>query len=154
MIGRLAPIARVALAAALALATLCASAALPAPGEPGAPADPRYCGEPARTASGAIKRSRAVLRHFVAVHPCPSTGKPDTACPNWSIDHVIPLVSGGCDEIGNLQWLPDALKSCAVICKDRFERVINAVPPRPFEIRPRADVSQTPTTTTTPKDAP
>ncbi|MCB4365393.1 HNH endonuclease [Hydrogenophaga taeniospiralis] len=151
MISRLA---HATLAAALALATLCASAALPAPGEPGAPADPRYCGDPARTASGAIRRSRAVLRHFVAVHPCPSTDKPDTACPNWSIDHVIPLASGGCDEIGNLQWLPDALKSCAVICKDRFERAINAVPPRPFEIRPRAAADLTPTPATPPKDAP
>lgn len=112
-----------------------ALAALPAPGEPGAPADPRYCGEPARYASGSIKRSRAVLRHFVAVHPCPSNGLADVSCPNWAIDHVIPLATGGCDEMGNLQWLPDAIKSCAVICKDRFERTINSIPPRPFEIR-------------------
>lgn len=105
---------------------------LPAPGEPGAPEDPRYCGEPERYTNGQIKRSRAVLRHFVAVHPCPSNGLPDVGCPNWAIDHVIPLASGGCDEIGNLQWLPDAIKSCAVICKDRFERTINAIPRRQF----------------------
>lgn len=120
----------------LSLLSVGAWAALPAPGEPGAPADPRYCGEPARYANGQIKRSRAVLRHFVAVHPCPVNGLADVSCPNWAIDHVIPLANGGCDEIGNLQWLPDALKSCAVICKDRFERVINALPPRVFEIHP------------------
>ena len=113
-----------------------AAAALPAPGEPGAPADPRYCGEPARYANGKIKRSRAVLRHFVSVHPCPSNGLADVSCPNWAIDHVIPLASGGCDEIGNLQWLPDAIKSCSAICKDRFERVINDIPPRQFNPSP------------------
>lgn len=119
----------------LSVASVCFAAPLPVPGELGAPADPRYCGEPARYPSGGIKRSSATLRHFVAVHPCPVTGLHETSCPNWQIDHVIPLASGGCDEIGNLQWLPNIIKTCAVFCKDRFERVINDVPPRTFEIQ-------------------
>ena len=118
----------------LAVSSVALAAGLPAPGTDGAPADPRYCGEPQRYPSGTIKRSGAVLRHFVAVHPCPSTGLHETSCPNWQIDHVLPLAVGGCDEIGNLQWLPEAIKTCAVICKDRFERVIYAVPPKPFYI--------------------
>lgn len=84
--------------------------------------DPRYCGTPARDADGRIARSAEVLRDFKRIHPCPSTGKTYGACPGWAIDHVIPLANGGCDQIGNLQWLPNNLKSCPAICKDRWER--------------------------------
>lgn len=104
-------------------------AGLPSPGEPGAPADPRYCGEPERDARGRIKRSRAVLREFARVFPCPSTLQPAPSCPGWSIDHVLPLAAGGCDSTLNLQWLPDALKSCAgTVCKDRWERKYHGTP--------------------------
>lgn len=112
-----------------------AQAQLPAPGEPGAINDPRYCGEPARTADGRIKRDRHVLRQFALVFPCPSTLEPRPSCPGWAIDHVIPLAVGGCDAPINLQWLPDAIKSCAGdTCKDRWERVYHGQPRRPIAI--------------------
>lgn len=92
-------------------------------------ADPRYCGPPARDVNGIIIRSSHVLSEFKHLHPCPVTGQPHGACPGWSIDHVLPLADGGCDAIGNLQWLPNSIKSCAdPHCKDRWERKINAQP--------------------------
>jgi hypothetical protein len=96
------------------------------------PLDPlveqRYCGPPARTATGEIKRRAAVLGAFRRAHPCPVTGSTSGACPGWAIDHVIPLACGGCDAVSNLQWLPNGLKSAAVIGKDRFERKIYCSP--------------------------
>jgi hypothetical protein len=113
-------------------------AQLPAPGEPGAPADARYCGEPARTNDGRIKRNRAVLREFAAVFPCPSTLQPVASCPGWAIDHVIPLAAGGCDAAINLQWLPDGIKRCAGdLCKDRWERLYHGYPRTP--VNPKGD---------------
>lgn len=107
----------------IAVAACSAFAQLPAPGDPAAPNDPRYCGEPERTADGRIKRDRAVLRAFATVFPCPSTMEARPSCPGWAIDHVIPLASGGCDSVINLQWLPDSIKSCPDDhCKDRWER--------------------------------
>lgn len=93
------------------------------------PLDPykdfRYCGAPARTADGSIKRSASVSAAFRKLHPCPSTGLTTGACPNWSMDHVIPLACGGCDAVYNLQWLPNAIKSTsASYSKDRWERLI------------------------------
>ena len=86
--------------------------------------DPRYCGPPARDANGTIIRSSAVLREFKKLHPCPNPD--ETRCPGWQIDHVIPLVCGGCDTIMNLQWMPVEIKTCAlstgVPCKDRWEQ--------------------------------
>lgn len=94
--------------------------------------DPRYGGPPERDADGSIKRSRAVLREFQRIHPCPSTGLQSGACPGWFKDHVIPLVCGGLDSVENLQWLPGAIKTCAgTTCKDRWERRVYCrfVPP-------------------------
>lgn len=88
----------------------------------------RICGEPARNASGQIIRRSDVLRAFKQIHPCPATGFSTGACPGWSIDHILPLACHGCDEVGNLQWLPNKLKTCAGICKDRWERKINCAP--------------------------
>lgn len=83
--------------------------------------DARYCGEPERTSAGKIKRSQTVIRHFKKIYPLPD--KYDRA--DWQIDHVIPLFSGGCDSIINLQWLPKTIKTCAgTECKDRWERVV------------------------------
>ena len=86
----------------------------------------RWCGPPARSESGVILRSSAVRAAFRQTHPCPATGLRGGACPEWSIDHVWPLSEGGCDIVINLQWLPNAIKSCAlstgVPCKDRWER--------------------------------
>jgi hypothetical protein len=104
-------------------------AGLPGPGELGSIPDPRYCGEPARHPDGRIKRSRAVLRAFAKIFPCPANLKPVPHCPGWAIDHTIPLATGGCDSIANLTWLPTAIKSCASpACKDRWERSYHAHP--------------------------
>lgn len=91
----------------------------------------RYCGPPKRYANGDIKRSSVVLKRFQAIHPCPSTGLQAGKCPGWAMNHVVPLACGGCDEVSNLQWLPDDIKSCdGDHCVDRFERKINAaIPP-------------------------
>jgi 5-methylcytosine-specific restriction endonuclease McrA len=89
-------------------------------------ADSRYCREePLRDKNGRIERSVTVLNEFKRTHPCPSTKLKFGICPGWAIDHVIPLACGGCDEIHNLQWLPNEIKSCAgSFCKDRWERKI------------------------------
>jgi hypothetical protein len=120
----------------LLLIPCAALAALPAPGSPGSINDPRYCGEPKRDKHGRILRSRAVLRRFAKVFPCPSTLKPIPSCPGWAIDHPLPLASGGCDAQINLQWLPTAIKACAApACKDRWERIYHAVPRQPVNLK-------------------
>lgn len=101
---------------ALLLALLVAS--------PAFAADPRYCGPPARDADGTIHRSTAARAEFVRRYPCPANGQVTGACPGWAVDHVIPLAVGGCDSIGNMQWLPLSLKACAGQCKDRWERQV------------------------------
>ena len=99
--------------------------ALSMPAYAGPLEETRYCeAEPKRTADGSILRRADVLRAFRDLYPCPATGEKRGACPGWSIDHVIPLAVGGCDSVSNLQWLPNHLKSCAVTCKDRWERDI------------------------------
>ena len=84
----------------------------------------RYCGHPLRGSDGTIKRSAAVIAQFKRIHPCPVDWKTSGACKGWAIDHVIPLACGGCDAVSNMQWLPNGIKSQAVIGKDRFERRI------------------------------
>lgn len=88
----------------------------------------RVCGEPLRNTAGQIVRRSDVLTAFKRLHPCPATGLSKGACSGWAIDHVLPLACGGCDEVGNLQWLPNKLKTCAGDCKDRWERKINCSP--------------------------
>lgn len=115
----------------LLLIALPVYAALPAPGSPGAPKDPRYVGEPVRNADGTIKRDPAVVREFKRVFPCPSPSA-TSACPKWSVDHVLPLACGFADRQDNLQWLPNAIKSGpGVLPKDRFERKIYCFPQQP-----------------------
>lgn len=58
------------------------------------------------------KRSADVVAAFRRIHPCPTTGLSSGSCPEWSINHVIPLVVDGCDSVSNLQWLPNEIKSC------------------------------------------
>lgn len=83
-----------------------------------------------RGANGAHKRSATVLAAFQRIHPCPSTGEKTGACPNWAIDHTIPLACGGVDAVYNLAWIPDVAKSCKEWwCKDRYERKIYASDP-------------------------
>lgn len=113
------------------LLSLCSStfAILPAVGMEGAIEDVRYCGEPARHASGTIKRSQTVIKRFAETFPCPATLEPTSVCLGWAIDHIIPLANGGCDSTVNMMWLPDELKSCAgKLCKDRWERHYHAFP--------------------------
>jgi len=79
----------------------------------------RYCGEPKRTASGKILRSKAVRLEFERLYPLP----PGYERSKWQVDHVIPLAAGGCDSVSNMQWLPESIKTCANDdCKDRWER--------------------------------
>lgn len=88
--------------------------------------DPRYGGPPERNADGSIKRSRAVLREFQRIHPCPSTGKTTGACPRWSVNHAIPLACGGVDAVVNLIWMRNDVKRL----HDRYERrIFGANPP-------------------------
>lgn len=99
-----------------------------------AAADPlketRYCGEPKRNAKGEIVRRADVLREFRKLYPCPATGQATGACPGWAINHTIPLASGGCDGISNLDWMPTAIKSCArPECRDRWERDVYRMRP-------------------------
>ena len=72
--------------------------------------DVRRCGPPARDESGEIIRSSKVRYRFKVNEPCPAGYKAYEACPGWQIDHVIPLVCGGCDSVSNMQWLPTDLK--------------------------------------------
>jgi len=92
--------------------------------------DQRYCyaiTDIPRDLQGRIIRSSKPVYVFRLAHPCPVTFKTTGACPGWSIDHVIPLASGGCDILENMQWLPNEIKSCAgKFCKDRWERIVNA----------------------------
>ena len=84
----------------------------------------RYCGAPKRNAVGHIIRRSDVRTAFRKIHRCPSTGLPQGPCPGWQMDHVVPLVCGGCDAVPNMQWLPIPTKIPAPFGKDRFERRI------------------------------
>jgi hypothetical protein len=92
--------------------------------------DSRYCHaitDIPRDSMGTIVRSSKTVYAFRQVHPCPVTLQTSGACIGWSIDHVIPLASGGCDDLENMQWLPNEIKSCAgKFCKDRWERIIDS----------------------------
>lgn len=95
--------------------------------------DARYCGPPARDEDGTILRSRALLKTFQALYPCPANGRSSGACPGWYKDHIVPLVCGGCDSVENLQWLPAELKTCrGTLCKDRWERRVYCRAVQPF----------------------
>jgi hypothetical protein len=81
----------------------------------------RYCGEPERDARGRIKRSQAVIEAFERRHPLPAGENRK----DYAINHVIPLASGGCDAVRNMDWMRITGKSCAEdYCKDRYERII------------------------------
>lgn len=87
--------------------------------------DYRYTGVVVRDATGNIKRSSKPITAFKKLWACPSTKLKTGPCPGYAIDHVIPLACGGADAVYNMQWLPDAGKSCAAdYCKDRYERKI------------------------------
>lgn len=97
-------------------------------------ADPRMCGEPLRGADGKIARSAAVKAEFRRLHACPSTKRATGACPGWEVDHVIPLACGGCDAVGNMQWLPAPIKRASgPLPKDRWERKVYC--PTPAKVK-------------------
>lgn len=84
----------------------------------------RYCGVEniKRDPDGKIHRRKDVLREFRKLYACPATKKHTGPCPNWYIDHPVPLAKGGCDAVRNLQWLPGEIKTCREwYCKDRWE---------------------------------
>ena len=85
------------------------------------PIDPRYCGSPIRDEKGKIRRSTLVIAEFKQIHPCPANGLREGPCKGWAIDHVVPLACGGCDSVGNMQWLPGGYK---IRGKDRWERKV------------------------------
>ncbi|MDB5925237.1 MAG: exported protein of unknown function [Betaproteobacteria bacterium] len=41
---------------------------------------------------------------FRLANPCPSTGETRGECRGYVIDRVIPMVCGGAEEPGNMQW--------------------------------------------------
>jgi len=85
--------------------------------------DIRYCGPPARHAvTNRILRDGKQKYLFRKHNPCPANGSLHGACPGWSVDHIRPLASCGCDNYNNMQWLNNDIKTCAGICKDRWER--------------------------------
>ena len=85
--------------------------------------DIRYCGQPARdSVTNRILRDRKQVYAFRKFNPCPIDGNLHKACWGWSVDHVRPLASCGCDDPNNMQWLDNRIKSCAEeYCKDRWE---------------------------------
>ena len=87
----------------------------------------RYCGPPKRDVNGRIVRRADVLAAFQKAHPCPATGLKTGACKGWQKNHAIPLACGGCDEVSNLYWANERIKTCADDwCIDRFERKVYA----------------------------
>ena len=77
----------------------------------------RRCTSCSRDEHGHIMRSRAAIRRFKRLHPCPATGKAAGRCPGYIIDHVKPLECGGIDGPSNMQWQTSA----AARAKDRTE---------------------------------
>lgn len=83
-------------------------------------ADSRFCGEPKRNDSGEIIRSAAVKNQFKKMYPLPAALDPR----DYHINHIIPLVCGGCDNVNNLMWMHRDAKACADdYCQDRHERL-------------------------------
>ncbi|MGZ5090001.1 MAG: hypothetical protein ACXWCY_32740 [Burkholderiales bacterium] len=56
---------------------------------------------------------------FRLTHPCPTTGETRGECRGYVIDRIIPVVCGGAEEPGNMQWQTIAQARE----KDRWERI-------------------------------
>jgi hypothetical protein len=69
-------------------------------------------------AEAKIHRSAAAVARFKRANPCPKTKKTTGRCPDYVVDHIIPLCYGGVDDPSNMQWQPkeESLK------KDELER--------------------------------
>lgn len=59
---------------------------------------------PPRDHNGRILRSAKVLAAFRATVPCPGTGLISKRCPNYVVDHIVPLACCGADKVANLQY--------------------------------------------------
>lgn len=55
-----------------------------------------------------IRRRSAVVREFRRTHICPATGTITPTCPNYVVDHQIPLCAWGPDSISNMLYQPVA----------------------------------------------
>jgi len=73
---------------------------------------------PPRDDTGKILRSRAAIRHYRRLNPCPATGKVTGACRGYVIDHVWPLCACGRDHASNMAWMRDDQAKV----KDQWER--------------------------------
>jgi hypothetical protein len=49
-------------------------------------------------------RDPSQVTAFRKDHPCPATNLTKGACPNYVVDHIIPLCIGGLDAPTNMQW--------------------------------------------------
>src|SRR5437660_1052866 len=87
---------------------------------------PRATGCKPHREGGTISRSKVTIAHFKASHICPSTGKKDAraSCPGYKVDHIWPLVAGGCDVVENLQYQPAEEASA----KDILENLLAGKP--------------------------
>jgi len=82
--------------------------------------DTRYCGEPERYRDGRIMRSASVIAEFQILYPLPA----NLNRKDFQINHVVPLVCGGCDTVENMIWMHVKAKTCAEeYCQDRHEQV-------------------------------
>lgn len=59
---------------------------------------------PKRTPTGKIARSTTQVNKFKKTHACPATGKIQTTCPGYIVDHIVPLCACGKDDPSNMQW--------------------------------------------------
>ncbi|MGR8935942.1 MAG: DUF4124 domain-containing protein [Gammaproteobacteria bacterium] len=53
---------------------------------------------------GRNKRAASAKAVFRQANPCPVTDKYSGPCPGYVIDYIEPLVCGGADDPGNMQW--------------------------------------------------
>ncbi len=61
---------------------------------------------PERDASGRIRRDWRQRRAFIEKNPCPVTGSRNhrESCPDYHVDHVVPLACCGGDDPSNMKW--------------------------------------------------
>ena len=90
-------------------------------------------------ADARIPRSHAALVQFAKSHPCPSTGQPIPHCPQFILDHFVPLACKGFDGPRNLRWMAEE----AALRKDRWERkecaALKAIEKRNHGVAPDQD---------------